>query len=227
MLRKNIDFTCTTKKGVNKLENEDAFLVITESLFSLFFVFDGVGSAKNAKKATIISKKFVKNTYKKYLSNSIELDKLLFDLNNYLLNHSLNQLYTTFILLYIPLEGKNLYFSSLGDSRLYGITNQFIEQLSIDDSYSSNVITKCLGLENYQLAEFKLNLIEKDHFSYMLCTDGFYNLMEKEKIFYFETFCKKRLLSIKNTIRKKIANENNDDATIIFIKNICLNQNNN
>lgn len=220
VLRKNIDFICTTKKGTNKTENEDAYLIIQEPAFSFFIVFDGVGSAKNARKATLLSKFFLKKNYKAYISEKVQLKELMFDLNNHLLDQSQEELFTTYNLLFISHNTDLIFFSSLGDSRLYKMNNQFLEQISIDDSYSANVITKCLGLKYYKESVFESTILHKGAFSFLLCTDGFYNLMEKDKIYYFEIFCKKRLSNTKDLLRKRIAGNNNDDATIIYIKNV-------
>lgn len=210
-------------KGIKRDDNQDDLLVINTDSYQLYVVFDGVGSALNAKQAVEEAKLFVRSNHKKYLQlSSFLVAEMMFDANKYLLSLNVPEPYTTYCLLLISEKDNKVIISNLGDSRIYGITKQFLEILTKDDNIeaNSNVITQCLGM-NLNLADFRSYEIEKNYYRYLLCTDGFYNLMNKNKIEFFNTLNGLNFHKIKEKLDKKVKGFNFDDSTyIITEKNV-------
>lgn len=217
-MRKDVNYIASSIKGLTHKVNEDNYLIIDHIKYNVFAVFDGVSSALSAKEATQISKRFIKAHYINYLNGSIALNKLMFDLNNYLCNSGLNEPYSTYCLVLYDKEDCTFYYSWLGDSRLYSVTNQFIEQLTSDDSFSKNLITKFLGDASLSFEDFR-QIKKKFNTDYLLlCTDGFYKLLEENMMTFFNTFLKKNLSTVKSDINSLIKGKNFDDSTYIFVK---------
>lgn len=209
-------------KGVNKDENEDNVFIDENINYNFFVVFDGVGSAANSKRATQLAEYFLKQEIEMYVNNSeIKLRELMFDCHKYILSMDIPEVLTTYCSLFIPTDNsKRIIYSSMGDSRIYVITNQYMEQISQDDKISgdSNVITKCLGLDCLSMEDFTQESIEKINGSILLCTDGFYHLLESSKWAFFESFNKRLLTTVENDLNKFIKNKNIDDSTYILIR---------
>ena len=94
-----------------------------------------------------------------------------------------------------------IYYSSVGDSRLYYIDNNIekIEQITIDDTYvnelikkkiidkseaqthpQKHVLTKALGIFN--TVETEVKVLSKDDGYLLLCSDGLTNMLKNEDI---------------------------------------------
>ena len=113
-------------------------------------------------------------------------------------------------------------YINIGDSRIYIYSDQFLEKVTIDDAISNtNILTRYLGSENLILEDFKVNNIDKKN-NFLICTDGFYSLMDKNLKEFFITFNFKLM----SNIRKKLAflqrKKNIDDSTYILIRNEIL-----
>ena len=217
-MTKSLDYIFSTKKGLHHQVNQDNYLIIDKPEFNLFAVFDGVSSAKDAKDATLLSKKFIQENYHEYINGTVKINQLMYDLNKYLCNSDLKEPYSTYCLVYYDKLNLSIIYSWLGDSRLYAITNQFIEQLTRDDSYSENIITKYLGDKSLNLDDFRQVKNSNQLGHLLLCTDGFYRVLESNKLAFFDSFLKKRLSSVKDNINTLIKGRNFDDSTFIFVK---------
>ena len=68
------------------------------------------------------------------------------------------------------------------------------------------------------LEDFTQRRLTRFDSSLLFCTDGFYTLLEKNRLKYFETFLNLSLKSIENDLHSFIEGTNSDDATYIFIK---------
>lgn len=203
-------------KGGKRIENQDSFLIIDDNEFSFFAIFDGVGGALNGKKASNFAKKFIKNKFSNYLGQEIRLKEMMFDLNNDLVSSYFKEAFTTYCFIFMQRNNNEIYYSWLGDSRIYEITNQFMESITIDDSINKNVINKFLGDDQLSINDFRLCTTPKENKYFLLCTDGFYNILESNKLAFFKEFNKKYITKIK--IDSLVNGLNEDDSTYIFIK---------
>jgi len=150
------------------------------------------------------------------------LSDLILELNKILCNSGLNDPFMTYAILEIPKDNSRMYqFSSMGDSRIYVLTPQYVSQLTKDDSINDNFITKFLGRPNLIHSDFQTvqqNITEK---AFLLCTDGFYSVIENEKKGFLEIIRAiglKKWYYVKYRMEKLILNRNNDDATYILVR---------
>ncbi|EKJ86180.1 serine/threonine protein phosphatase PrpC [Leptospira meyeri] len=219
----NRKYVVESLMGISKNENQDNFLIIEEKDYSLFYVFDGVGSALNSKKATELSKEYILIHSNSHFNNGLfDFAKLMLETNSYLLNQGIPEVKTTYCSVCISLLNPNLIqYSSLGDSRIYIINPQYLKQITEDDRFSTNrnLLSKYLGMENLSLNDFYTeNYNISNNEKILLCSDGFYNLMEQEKARSFEILSKQYLSSIKKNLFSFVINKNLDDSTFILIK---------
>lgn len=219
MLREHI---FQSLKGIHKSENQDNFLIINEDQFMVYAIFDGLGSKTNSKTATILAKSYIKKNCLTFIDESeIALNRLMLSCNEYLLARMDPELMTTYCIVYIPKDlNKSIQYSALGDTRLYTITAQFIEQLTEDDRVSvrANVLTKCLGMTGLSIHDFKQVTVEKKKGVLLLCSDGFYTFMEDNRLVFFDILNKRNLKSIKDSLYQLIHGNNADDSTYILIR---------
>ena len=209
-------------KGVNKRENQDNVLVIEEKLYNLYAIFDGVGSASNSRQGTELVKTYIEKYYNKFINHdSVMIDELMYSCNKYFLETGIRDAFTTYCVVVLPKEdSKKMFYSTMGDTRIYIITNQYIEQISKDDHYGDfkNIITKCLGMDYLTHDDFVQYHAEKKDGYLLMCTDGFYSFLENDKMKFFEFFNKKLLKAIQDNVNKAIDNKNFDDSTYVFVR---------
>lgn len=215
----NLRYISNSKKGINRERNQDSFLIIENESYYFFILFDGVSSNP-------LSFAFI-NEYKKRLKLKIKntqicetnLSQLLYDTNNDLLNLGIDGMSTLSMLFFNNLTS-SVNFINIGDSRIYIYTNQFLEKITIDDSLvgRKNVITKCLGMKSLTIGDFKINKISSEY-NYLMCSDGFYGLMEDNLKQYFESLNFRSLKNVKKKLSVLQRKMNDDDSSYIIIKN--------
>lgn len=207
-------------KGVNHARNEDKVLILDSSSYSIFVVFDGVGSAKSSLEGVDLAINFIKSNHKTILNNSrFALGELMEKTNDVLTNSKLREPYCTYTALLIP-EDKSILpiYSSVGDSRLYGVNVNYLHQYTIDDSLSEHVITKCLGMGYLTPEDFKETSIDVFENRFLMCTDGFYSLLESNISIFFHKLISKNIGRIKSDLKDLIYGHNADDCSYILIE---------
>lgn len=211
-------FIADSIQGIKRHENQDNFSVMETPKYTLYALFDGVGSAANGKKATDLAVEFLNNNHQHYTQMNRNLAKMMFDCNVYILSKRLKEPLTTYCLVYKAVSHQTIIYSHLGDSRIYSITPQYIEQISDDYSsaFGNNIITKCLGM-SLEKSEFRVHHIELENNSILMCTDGFYRIMEENRLNFFEVFRKRNGKIIQGQLDQLIRGRNNDDSTYIYI----------
>lgn len=210
-----------SKKGIKRTKNQDNLLILDKPYYQLFIVFDGVSSNEN-------SYNYIK-AFKKDLRLNISLHKHANELN--MLNSLFYQIHqnlqkenmngeSTLSVLYISKLTKTYKFLNIGDSRIYSFNNKYLEKITRDDSIpNKNILTRYLGKRDLKLEDFNLTDINEFDKNFLICTDGFYSLMENELKIFFETINFKHLSNIKKKLSYLQKNKNEDDSTYILIKN--------
>tara|TARA_R110000744_G_C19366098_1_gene561922 strand:+ start:449 stop:1117 length:669 start_codon:yes stop_codon:yes gene_type:complete len=215
----NLRHVTYSEQGVKRKFNQDSFLIIEKLNFSLYIIFDGVSS--NALSLTFIEeyKKLIKIASENHPCFKDSISKLFYDINNRLIENNIEGMSTISALLFDKIKG-GIKYLNIGDSRIYTFTNQFIEKITIDDSLnkSSNILTKCLGSKVLVLEDFDLHNLDEAQ-NYLMCTDGFYRMMETNLKEYFEILNFKNFSNIRNGLKKLQKSKNNDDSTIIIVRN--------
>jgi len=215
----NMDYITESFKGKNKEFNDDFFIALNDEGKYLFVLFDGVSSAKNAKLAIENSAEYIKKNYKYfYDDDKLDLRDLMFETNKHLIKQKIAEAYTTFVALSMGQKKDKIVISSLGDSRIYAISSQYLTQISKDNKGEmSHTITKCLGMKELVRDDFTEIDVRYPEKRFLLCSDGFYSFLEESKSEFFEIMNFNNLKNIKKRISREVENKNDDDATYILI----------
>ena len=186
--------------------NEDFFGSFSGSYGNLLMVCDGMGGHKGGEIASRLAIETVSNYFEKLNGDyaiSEEINKSLETANKSIIlkakDPELSNMGSTIVLALV--KNGLVYYSSLGDSRIYKIRNEAIEQITKDNSLvqqmldsniitedeakihpKKNVITKALGTNDELQPEiyepFKLKVNDK----LILCTDGLTAHVDDEEI---------------------------------------------
>ncbi len=211
-------------KGLERSSNKDGIAVFAadDSFYDIFAVFDGVSSLKNSKHAVNMSIGVLRSFYNKNKKNSnVNIKYLMEMMNNKILSSKYSDAATTCSLLAIP---KVAYYpvivASLGDSRVYGVHSQYVEQLTIDHSTpgGTNNLTHYLGMTNFLYQDINYIEFMKGFSSYLLCTDGFYSFFEHNKSTIHSAFLKTNSNKLSAILKDKIRGKNEDDASFIYVR---------
>lgn len=185
--------------------NEDRFLI--EDSLGIYAVADGLGGLPGGEIASdqvITSLKAFFNSRKHAFQGTPEQwERLWQDLNRQLRERALKEGFTypigtTLSLLYFR-ENK-VWWSHLGDTRIYRLRNQQLEQLTCDhtlfEQYREeqtlpskevseqslrNSLTRCLGTEEDFDPEIHCDQVHPDD-RYLICSDGVWSALEKSQI---------------------------------------------
>ena len=219
-MKKQITSISDSLKGYEREQNKDGSLVLEHETYFLAIIFDGVSSANRAKEGVTLAKEFIKKVHDNYTQDgTLRLADLVCATNDVLVASGIPTPYATISSICIPFHGKNATIVSLGDSRIYGITGQEMTQLTKDDNPpdDENVITKCLGMEELERIQVREKNIELEAKRLLLCTDGFYHVMEDRPELFHEVLNYQRLGNIKKRLRKELSGDNYDDASYVIV----------
>lgn len=215
----NIRHITDSIKGTRHAENEDFVLIIDNNVFSLYVIFDGVSTAEHATDGIRIATKYINDNFDRFIiDNELKLQELMFEANKKIVDENIEDAFTTFAALALNKLSGQIFISGLGDSRIYGISKQYIIQYSKDDkNVFSESITKCLGMKDLSIVDFNVNEIKKPDQTILLCTDGFYSFLESNKLEFFDILNFSNLSNTKKRLKKDIENKNTDDASYIIL----------
>ncbi len=210
-------YISNSKKGFNREINQDRNYKFIKREFNIFTVFDGVSSLP---KSFEFIDWFIRGFERKiteFDNVGDNLGKILYETNAEIWDRNINGK-STISLLFLDRKMNRHKFLSIGDSRIYIFSNQFIEQITQDDTLftNSNIITRCLG-DKLSLNDFELREI-KDMDNFLICSDGFHNLMHENLKEYFTVFNSNNLNYIKKKISYLQRGKNQDDSSYILIK---------
>ena len=190
-----------THVGKVRHNNEDSLIVIEPETF---VVADGMGGAQ----AGEVASQMLVETVKEFLSetppyNEQILSQAILLANSKILNlarQNPNYLGMGTTATSLSLDDRKAYFAHVGDSRIYRLRNNFLEQLTEDHSYvetlvrrgeitpdearvhpMKNVLTQAVGVvENISVDTANFPVESGDTF--LLCTDGLTNMVDDENI---------------------------------------------
>jgi len=200
-----------TDIGQKRHTNEDSYAV--ELDYGLFIVADGMGGHTGGDKASTMAIEIVRDFVKKALSDSeitwplgiddslpMEINAISVGIrlaNRHIFNQSKDMGTTIVVLL---MRDNKAYICHVGDSRLYRIRNNMIEQLTEDHSLVADeirrgtitkengkhyplrhVITRAIGMSADIHCDCTVeDLMEKDIF--LLCSDGLSGMLDDPEI---------------------------------------------
>ncbi|HEY4515593.1 MAG TPA: protein phosphatase 2C domain-containing protein [Candidatus Paceibacterota bacterium] len=207
-------------KGIERNDNKDRIFTTKwgESLLSV--LFDGISSAPEANKGIDLAVDYIEKNYIKLSSlNIYNLSDMMFESNLIIAESNLDSPFTTYSAIYISGKENLAVISNLGDSRIYEISPQYIKQLSEDDSlmHNKNVVTKYLGMLELEREDFSDLQVDIKDKKMLLCSDGFYTILEKNLSRFHSILNFKNSLNIKKSLSAEIKNKNLDDSSYILI----------
>jgi len=208
-----------SKRGLKRNRNQDRVFIVDTELYSLFAVFDGVSSLSESYLFINHYIKKLKSNLNHLLPTGNNLGQVFFETHRQALIDNREGMSTLSVLFYSKIRNRTKYVN-IGDSRIYQFSNQFIEKLTHDDALQgkSNALTKCLGLPDLSLNDFvPIEIGGKGNF--LICTDGFYELMLGDLKEYFAACNFKNFGNIKKKFSILQRRKNYDDSTYILIKN--------
>jgi len=218
------NYITDTFQGTSHIENQDGFLIIDEVDYTLLFVLDGVSRSLHPKEGVELAIQFINNKYKEYFRiNTYYLNDLMYKANECIVKSNLENALTTYCVACILKSNRSrMILSNLGDSRIYLVEQDKIQSVTEDDTLfpGSNVLTKCLGMKNLSKDDFRMGEVELKNRNILLCSDGFYSLLEANKKEFINIFNNQKTSTIKSLLKEKIKGNNFDDSTYIFASNI-------
>ncbi len=150
-------------------------------------VCDGVGSADEGAEAAKRVTTYLMNNFKaRPKSWSIEKSIVTFikSINSILFKESMMnfqraELITTLAI--VVIEGNRLYGANVGDSRVYLLRDENLNQLSSDHSMDDGTLLQAIGIEKDVEPYYFENIVQKDD-RILLCSDGLYTVMSDNSI---------------------------------------------
>jgi serine/threonine protein phosphatase PrpC len=216
-MNKLVKYIGNSLKGTQRDSNKDrcGFFISEDGTECLAFVLDGVSSEVNAIRGVTMAYNFLKKQFYNCYLSRFSLSDLLFDTNNKLIQSKYSNPYTTICSIYIDLHKERIiHTASLGDTRCYVVTPQSIKNVTRDHSLGGNIITHCLGMEWLDKSNIFYEPI--DGKTLIICSDGFYNVMEKDLTAFHRVFINRN--TKKTLIDKLVSGKNIDDASYVLIR---------
>lgn len=243
-----MEFVAKTDVGLRRSNNEDSYFAKKYSdEISLYIVADGLGGYEGGEIASRLLTIKMSRYFEEHLNDDLNDESIVSDILLTALDKINGEIYkmeksspkyngmgTTIVL--VAVIYNKVYYLSVGDSRLYYISNDrnSIKQITEDDTYvntllktnaieqkdvenhpQKHVLTKAIGV--FKDIKTELHALNETSGYLLLCTDGLTNMLDNESIL--------QVLQIKkfeNTADEYIkkANENGgvDNTTVVVIK---------
>lgn len=243
-----MEFVAKTDVGLRRSNNEDSYFAKKYSdEVSLYIVADGLGGYEGGEIASRLLTIKMSRYFEEHLNDDLKDESIVSDILLTALDKINGEIYkmeksspkyngmgTTIVL--VAVIYNKVYYLSVGDSRLYYISNDrnSIKQITEDDTYvntllktnaieqkdvenhpQKHVLTKAIGV--FKDIKTELHALNETSGYLLLCTDGLTNMLDNESIL--------QVLQIKkfeNTADEYIkkANENGgvDNTTVVVIK---------
>ncbi len=207
--------------GLSHAENQDGTLVLEHEEFLLCAVFDGVSRSENPVDAVNLARNHIQNSFPTYQTGSgYRLKDLMTDLHSKIVSSEFkNSLTTCCLALVWREEDRGILISHLGDSRIYTIGRRGLYLHTIDDTWvpGSNIITKCLGMNNLTARDIYQSKLPYSHEFLMLCTDGLYPMFNTDLKDISRMLFSNPLEKCKDLIHEAVHGNNVDDASCVIV----------
>ena len=182
--------------GLKRKVNEDSFLVDEENNFIV--VSDGMGGYEKGEVASLmVVEEFNKKLSEFHtLANDTQTKQLLCEYLNeaneqaskvislYAKQNKIDKtIGATVVGLYYLKSIKKVVLFHIGDSRIYKIKSDNIEQLTNDHSVSNNILSKAIG--NFDIFDLEINFVDFDYNDiFLVCSDGVYNCISNQELLF-------------------------------------------
>ncbi|MFR3155669.1 MAG: Stp1/IreP family PP2C-type Ser/Thr phosphatase [Christensenellales bacterium] len=243
-----MEFVAKTDVGLRRSNNEDSYFAKKYSdEVSLYIVADGLGGYEGGEIASRLLTIKMSRYFEEHLNDDLKDESIVSDILLTALDKINGEIYkmeksspkyngmgTTIVL--VAVIYNKVYYLSVGDSRLYYISNDrnSIKQITEDDTYvntllktnaieqkdvenhpQKHVLTKAIGV--FKDIKTELHALNETSGYLLLCTDGLTNMLDNEDI--LQVLQMKKFENTADEYIKK-ANENGgvDNTTVVVIK---------
>lgn len=243
-----MEFVAKTDVGLRRSNNEDSYFAKKYSdEVSLYIVADGLGGYEGGEIASRLLTIKMSRYFEEHLNDDLKDESIVSDILLTALDKINGEIYkmeksspkyngmgTTIVL--VAVIYNKVYYLSVGDSRLYYISNDrnSIKQITEDDTYvntllktnaieqkdvenhpQKHVLTKAIGV--FKDIKTELHVLNETSGYLLLCTDGLTNMLDNEAI--LQVLLMKKFENTADEYIKK-ANENGgvDNTTVVVIK---------
>ena len=243
-----MEFVAKTDVGLRRSNNEDSYFAKKYSdEVSLYIVADGLGGYEGGEIASRLLTIKMSRYFEEHLNDDLKDESIVSDILLTALDKINGEIYkmeksspkyngmgTTIVL--VSVIYNKVYYLSVGDSRLYYISNDrnSIKQITEDDTYvntllktnaieqkdvenhpQKHVLTKAIGV--FKDIKTELHALNETSGYLLLCTDGLTNMLDNEDI--LQVLQMKKFENTADEYIKK-ANENGgvDNTTVVVIK---------
>ena len=243
-----MEFVAKTDVGLRRSNNEDSYFAKKYSdEVSLYIVADGLGGYEGGEIASRLLTIKMSRYFEEHLNDDLKDESIVSDILLTALDKINGEIYkmeksspkyngmgTTIVL--VAVIYNKVYYLSVGDSRLYYISNDrnSIKQITEDDTYVNtllktnaieqkdvenhppkHVLTKAIGV--FKDIKTELHALNETSGYLLLCTDGLTNMLDNEAI--LQVLQMKKFENTADEYIKK-ANENGgvDNTTVVVIK---------
>lgn len=243
-----MEFVAKTDVGLRRSNNEDSYFAKKYSdEISLYVVADGLGGYEGGEIASRLLTIKMSRYFEEHLNDDLKDESIVSDILLTALDKINSEIYkmeksspkyngmgTTIVL--VAVIYNKVYYLSVGDSRLYYISNSrnSIKQITEDDTYvntllktnaieqkdvenhpQKHVLTKAIGV--FKDIKTELHVLNETSGYLLLCTDGLTNMLDNEAI--LQVLQMKKFENTADEYIKK-ANENGgvDNTTVVVIK---------
>jgi serine/threonine protein phosphatase PrpC len=206
-------------KGIQRERNQDRVYVLDEPGYHLFVIFDGVSSYPESYRYIETFMEFLDEHHHEWLDNKKNgLGQLL-----YLAYLHCRKTFiagsTTISALFIPDEKRLPEIVSIGDSRIYAFRRKNMVSLTEDDNVPEmpNILTRWVGHDYLSAEDFRPVEVAFDK-QFLLCSDGFYSVMEQNREAFYRALKLPGLEVIEEELHLLMEGINSDDASYILIR---------
>lgn len=243
-----MEFVAKTDVGLRRSNNEDSYFAkkYSDEVY-LYIVADGLGGYEGGEIASRLLTIKMSRYFEEHLNDDLKDESIVSDILLTALDKINGEIYkmeksspkyngmgTTIVL--VAVIYNKVYYLSVGDSRLYYISNDrnSIKQITEDDTYvntllktnaieqkdvenhpQKHVLTKAIGV--FKDIKTELHALNETSGYLLLCTDGLTNMLDNEAI--LQVLQMKKFENTADEYIKK-ANENGgvDNTTVVVIK---------
>ena len=243
-----MEFVAKTDVGLRRSNNEDSYFAKKyNDEISLYVVADGLGGYEGGEIASRLLTIKMSRYFEEHLNDDLKDESIVSDILLTALDKINSEIYkmeksspkyngmgTTIVL--VAVIYNKVYYLSVGDSRLYYISNDrnSIKQITEDDTYvntllktnaieqkdvenhpQKHVLTKAIGV--FKDIKTELHALNETSGYLLLCTDGLTNMLDNEAI--LQVLQMKKFENTADEYIKK-ANENGgvDNTTVVVVK---------
>ncbi|MCK4737525.1 MAG: bifunctional protein-serine/threonine kinase/phosphatase [Sulfurimonas sp.] len=213
-----------------ELTGDDFYDVKTIGGITVGIVCDGVGGAQEGAEAAARVTNYLMNNFKirpKVWSIEKSINTFIKSINSILyqesmVNYERTELITTLTI--VVIEGNKLYGANVGDSRVYLLRDNVLNQLSLDHTMQEpgyeNVLTQAIGIDKDVDPYYFENTILQDD-KILLCSDGLYDIMNEK---HLETDINLGAHALVKKASTLVENNLPDDTTAVIIEILQANE---